>query len=98
MVAQSRFSFPRHALNEWTQTESLSHKAQLAILVFLGVLLIRWICTITYRLTLSPLAIFPGPKLAAATSLYEFYYDFFKKATFCYEIERMHKVYGKNPL
>lgn len=30
---------------------------------------------IVYRLTLHPLAGFPGPRMAAATSLYQMYYD-----------------------
>ncbi|OCL09523.1 cytochrome P450 [Glonium stellatum] len=63
---------------------------------------IKYICTIVYRLYFSPLAPFPGPKLAAATSLYEFYFDYFKKAKYYAEIERLHKVYGPivriNPL
>ncbi|KAH8882984.1 putative cytochrome P450 [Thozetella sp. PMI_491] len=49
---------------------------------------------VAYRLWLSPLAGFPGPKLAAMTSLYEFYFDYFKQAKYCFEIEKMHKIYG----
>lgn len=30
---------------------------------------------IIYRLTLHPLAKFPGPRMAAASSLYQMYYD-----------------------
>ncbi|KAI9930243.1 hypothetical protein ASPWEDRAFT_733106 [Aspergillus wentii DTO 134E9] len=49
---------------------------------------------ILYRLFFSPLAKFPGPKLAAATQLYEIYYDIIKHGQFMYEIERMHHQYG----
>ncbi|KAF2866566.1 cytochrome P450 [Massariosphaeria phaeospora] len=59
-----------------------------------GVLVAQYVLRVIYRLWFSPLAGFPGPKLAAMTSLYEFYFDYFKKATYCFEIERMHKVYG----
>lgn len=48
----------------------------------------------TYRLALSPLAGFPGPKLAAMTDLYEFYFDFFRNGTYIFEIEKMHRNYG----
>jgi hypothetical protein len=48
-----------------------------------------------HRLYLSPIAKFPGPKLAAATLWYEFYYDVTKKGQYMFEIERMHKKYGK---
>ncbi|KAF2091739.1 cytochrome P450 [Saccharata proteae CBS 121410] len=37
---------------------------------------------------------FPGPRLAAATRLYEFYYDSIKVGSYIWEIDRMHKKYG----
>jgi len=47
-----------------------------------------------WRLFLSPIAKFPGSKLAAVTFWYEFYYDAVKGGAYVYEIERMHKQYG----
>ncbi|CAG5157023.1 uncharacterized protein ALTATR162_LOCUS4816 [Alternaria atra] len=41
-----------------------------------------------------PLSTIPGPKLAAATYLPEFYYDVIKFGCYTKEIGRMHKVYG----
>ena len=53
----------------------------------------------SWRLFLSPLSKFPGPKLAALTLWYEFYYDIIKDGggQYIWEIERMHSVYGKLP-
>lgn len=47
-----------------------------------------------YRLTLSKLAGFPGPKIAAVTYWYEFYYDWWCSGKYIFEIEKMHKKYG----
>jgi hypothetical protein len=62
-------------------------------------LIILWITYLIglafYRLYLSPLARFPGPKLAALTKWYEFYYDVVLKGQFTFQIQRMHKKYGK---
>jgi hypothetical protein len=49
---------------------------------------------ILHRLFLSPLAQFPGPKIAAATGWYEFYFDYFHNGAYIFEIERLHRVYG----
>lgn len=55
----------------------------------------RFAYLVVWRLFFSPLAKFPGPKLAAATGWYEFYFDYFHNGKYIFEIERMHNVYGK---
>ena len=47
-----------------------------------------------HRLTFSKLAGFPGPKIAASTYWYEFYYDWWHGGKYVFEIEKMHKKYG----
>ncbi|KAJ5098746.1 hypothetical protein N7532_005747 [Penicillium argentinense] len=59
-----------------------------ALLLFLAVRIL------IYRLYAHPLAQFPGPKIAAATFLYEFYFDIVKSGMYIWEIERMHEKYG----
>jgi len=49
-----------------------------------------------YRLYFAPLAGFPGHRLAAATGWYEFWYDFVLGGKYIFEIEKMHKKYGKS--
>ncbi|KAL6155738.1 hypothetical protein ACJBU6_05939 [Exserohilum turcicum] len=43
---------------------------------------------------LHPLSKIPGPRLAAATYLPEFYYDVIKFGCYTKEIGRMHQIYG----
>ena len=48
-----------------------------------------------YRLFLSPLAKFPGPKLAALTRKYESYYEAYQNYEYLWKIKEMHKQYGE---
>jgi hypothetical protein len=57
-------------------------------------LLIYVVGLAVYRLYLSPLARFPGPKLAALSNWYEFYYDVILQGKFTFHINDLHKQYG----
>lgn len=64
----------------------------LAVSIFLA-----WKASVyLYRLYFSPLAGFPGPRLAAATWLYEFYYDVLKPGggLYIWKIQELHERYG----
>lgn len=50
---------------------------------------------VVYRLYLSPIAKFPGPKLAAATYLFEGYYDVVKRGKYTFKIRDLHAEYGQ---
>ncbi|OJD40589.1 cytochrome p450 [Diplodia corticola] len=47
-----------------------------------------------YRLTLHPLAKFPGPKLAGLTYWYEIYYDIYRRGDYTRVILKLHETYG----
>jgi len=51
-----------------------------------------------YRLYFSPLAAYPGPKLAALSNWYEFYWDVIQQGQFTSHIQKLHLQYGKSPL
>ena len=47
-----------------------------------------------YNIFNSPLAEFPGPKLAAASAWYQTYYEVFRRESWIDVLERLHKQYG----
>lgn len=47
------------------------------------------------RLFLHPLAHIPGPRLAALTWWYEFYFDAVRPGQYVFKIQELHKQYGK---
>jgi hypothetical protein len=67
-------------------------------LLWLAAGLLVWLSALAiYRFYLSPLAKFPGPKLAALTGWYETYYDCVKGGSFWIQVEQFHKQYGRHP-
>ncbi|KAF7588956.1 hypothetical protein BBP40_004997 [Aspergillus hancockii] len=52
------------------------------------------LATAVYRIYFHPLRDFPGPKLVALTSLYEFYFTLIKDGQFVWEIGRLRDEYG----
>lgn len=48
-----------------------------------------------YRLYFSPSARYPGPRLAALTYWYEFYYDVVCKGRYSWKIRDLHHRYGR---
>jgi cytochrome P450 len=54
-----------------------------------------WLVIFIYRAYFSPLAKIPGPRLAAATFWYEFYYDVYpNKFQYLWKIKQLHEQYG----
>lgn len=66
-----------------------------AAFAILGLSSLYTVILVIYRLFFSPIARFPGPKLAAVTGWYELYYDVVgKTGKYLFEIEKMHDKYG----
>lgn len=66
------------------------------LIALLGVLFLLSLVTLAfYRIYFHPLAKFPGPKLAAISRYYENYYDAWKQGRYIFEIEEMHRKYGR---
>ncbi|KAL3430456.1 cytochrome P450 [Aspergillus tetrazonus] len=81
-----------------SKSQELQKPSKSKMLHLVPSILLAWVAYVVglviYRLWLSPLAKFPGPKLAAATLWYETYYDAFKWGKYTFEIAKMHEKYG----
>ena len=77
-------------LSPWT----LAHKWISFTAVLALTILVYGSLLSLYRLFISKLSAFPGPKVAAATYWYEFYYEWWCSGKYIFEIEKMHKKYG----
>jgi hypothetical protein len=64
------------------------------VVSILGASLLYTSFTLFRRLFYSPIAGFPGPKLAAATFWYEFYYDIVCGGKYIWKIKSLHEQYG----
>lgn len=65
-----------------------------AAVAVLGISAFYVLSLVIHRLFFSPIARFPGPKLATVTSWYELYCDVVKKGKYLFEIEMIHDKYG----
>lgn len=102
-VDMSKANFPVESLSSFAiPVENLinylpaSNYGKLGSILALAVA-IYFLGSILHHLCLSPIAGFPGPKIAAATGWYEFYYEYFVNGTYYLEIEKMHQIYGSLP-
>ena len=67
------------------------------LLVLLPSAVLIWVLSVgVYRLYFHPLARLPGPKIAAVSYWYEFYYDMIKKpgGQYMYRLDELHAQYG----
>jgi hypothetical protein len=72
------------------QDLSLWQKAGIAFATF-GIYLVG---QVIYRLFFSPIAHIPGPKIAAASFWYQFYWDVINQGRYLWKIKELHEVYG----
>lgn len=64
------------------------------IAVAISVLGLYVLALAVYRLYFHKLAKFPGPKLAALSKWYEFYYEVYHEGRFVFKLQELHKIYG----
>ena len=78
------------ALLQTANTQSIT------VAVALGLVFAALAYTIISRIYLSPLSRFPGPKVAAVTKAYQFYFDVVKRGKLPWELKRLHEHHGKS--
>ena len=54
-----------------------------------------WVFRAISRLYFHPLSAFPGPPLAAVTTLYKAWIDVVAQSSFVHNLERLHAIYGR---
>ena len=59
-----------------------------------GLLLIYAVGLVVYRLYFHPLSHIPGPPIAIATYLYEWYYDLYLSGQYTWRLKELHDQYG----
>lgn len=64
------------------------------LVVLVSALAVYSLSIIVYRFYLSPVSKFPGPRVAALTFWYEFYYDVVLKGQYTRKIQQLHEQYG----
>lgn len=87
---RKNFNMESPLLNEIQARMFILQPPALLVAALCAYLASTWI----YNLFFHPLAGFPGPKRAAVSRLYEFYYDVIKRGQYVYKIEEMHRKYG----
>lgn len=59
-------------------------------------IVVLWLIYIAFtRLYTSPLAKFPGPRLAALTTWYQFYFDVIQDGRLPWHLAHLHQIYGE---
>lgn len=56
---------------------------------------IWWVLRGISRIYFHPLSAFPGPPIAAFTSLYKAYIDVVAQSSFVHHLEKLHAIYGR---
>ena len=69
-----------------------------SFLVFCALCLSWVVVEAIRRLFFSNIAHIPGPRLAALSSWYEFYYDVVRHGQYVWKIKELHKEYGRSAM
>ncbi|KAF7917956.1 uncharacterized protein EAE98_009984 [Botrytis deweyae] len=80
--------------SQWRYSTSSHIPLSLQIIVISVV--VTSLCCAFRRLYFHPLSKIPGPRLAAATSWYEFYYNFIRDGIYAKKFEKMHTEYNSS--
>lgn len=79
-----------HTLGKMSILSSVQYYLAAGVVVLIIVFAARTI----YSVYFGPLSKFPGPKIAAATLCYEFYYDVLLQGQYTFKIRELHEKYG----